>query len=56
MSAIPTGTLYIRENTVPILNDRLRKIGDDLSKVKDWKYVDINQQLLHCWGDSGLTS
>lgn len=57
MSTTPTGTLLLRQtDDLVTLNDRMRRIGMSLDKVKDFKYVDINQQLLHCWGDSGLTS
>lgn len=66
MSNVSGGTLAVSTNDPAVINDRLRKIRNDLDNLKGLKgpittydsqrYVDSNQQLLHCWGDSGLTS
>ena len=60
-----SGPLSVSSNEVPVLNDRLRHIGDKLDTLTGLKgpikqydstqYFDSNNQLLHCWGDSGLT-
>jgi len=61
-----SGPLSVSNNEVPTLNDRFRQIRDELDVMKGLKgpntiydslrYVDSHKQLLHCWGDSGLTS
>ena len=61
-----SGTLAVASNAVGVLNDRLHQIRDELDESKGLRgpitiydsvrYVDSNKQLLHCWGDSGLTS
>jgi hypothetical protein len=61
-----SGTLSVSSNDVPVLNDRFRKIRDELdtrmglkgpiNHYDSLRYLDSNQQLLHCLGDSGLTS